>query len=307
MVLPDHENALTSAADSQNTLTAKAWSPHNTFPLPDIPLVVIEPHQSGLGLDLRELWLHRELLYFLVWRDVKVRYKQTALGAAWAILQPLFMMLIFTLFFGRLAGINTGIDVPYPLFVFAGLAPWTFFVNAVTTSGNSVVASANLVTKVYFPRMLVPLASVLAALVDFALVFVVLSVMMLYYGVAPGHSVAALPVLAALTFMFALGVGMWVAALNVKYRDVRFALPFMLQLWLFASAVIVPSSVLPERWRWVVTLNPVSSIIEGYRAALFNQPFNWRGLATATVITLAVLAYAVHAFRRSERNFADII
>ncbi|MFN2405213.1 MAG: ABC transporter permease [Pyrinomonadaceae bacterium] len=270
------------------------------------PFVVIQPTRNWRLVSLKDLWAYRELLFFLTWRDVKVRYKQTALGAAWAILQPLFMMIIFTIFFGRLAGLDSA-GIPYPLFALAGLVPWTFFSNAITASGNSLVGSANLISKVYFPRLIVPAAAMLAGLVDFALAFLLFCVMMVYYGVVPTVHVLFLPVLIVMTALFALGVGTWMSALNVKYRDVRFALPFLIQLWLFVSSVILPSSALPQKYRWLLMLNPMSGIIEGYRAALFGLPFDWPAIATAAVITIAVLAYAIYSFARVERSFADII
>jgi homopolymeric O-antigen transport system permease protein len=270
------------------------------------PLVVIQPNQSWKLVSFRDLWAYRELLFFLTWRDVLVRYKQTALGAAWAILQPLFMMLIFTLFFGRLAAVESA-GIPYPLFALAGLVPWTFFSNAITASGNSLVGSSHLISKVYFPRLIVPAAAMLAGFVDFALAFLLFIGMMLYYRVGVTAQVLFLPVLIVLTALFALGVGTWMAALNVKYRDVRFALPFLIQIWLFVSSVILPSSALGPKWRRVLLLNPMSAIIEGYRAALFGLPFDWPALGVATVITLAVLAYSIFSFSRVERSFADII
>ena len=270
------------------------------------PLVVIQPSRSWKLVSLKDIWAYRELLFFLTWRDVKVRYKQTALGAAWAILQPLFMMLIFTLFFGRLAGVGSS-GIPYPLFALAGLVPWTFFSNAITTSGNSLVGSSNLITKVYFPRLLVPAAAMLAGLVDFALAFAMFVVLMAYYRVVPTVHVLFLPVLILLTALFALGVGTWMSALNVKYRDVRFALPFLIQLWLFVSSVIMPSSALGPKWRRLLLLNPMSAIIEGYRASLFGLPFDWPAIGVAAVITFAVLFYSIFSFSRVERSFADII
>ena len=270
------------------------------------PLVVIQPTRSWRLVSLKDLWAYRELLFFLTWRDVKVRYKQTALGAAWAILQPLFMMVIFTIFFGRLAGVGSS-GIPYPLFALAGLTPWTFFSNAITASGNSLVGSSNLITKVYFPRLIVPTAAMLAGLVDFALAFLLFCAMMAYYRVAPTIQVLFLPVLVLLTALFALGVGTWMSALNVKYRDVRFALPFLIQLWLFVSSVIMPSSALPLKWRRLLLLNPMSGIIEGYRSALFGLPFDWTALGVASALTILTLVYAIYAFGRVERSFADII
>jgi lipopolysaccharide transport system permease protein len=274
--------------------------------LPDTPLVTIEPSKSWSALDLRELWDYRELLYFLIWRDVKVRYKQTVLGAAWAILQPLFMMALFSLLFGRVAGIDTG-DVPYPLFAFVGLVPWTFFANAVTTSSNSLVSSTHLISKVYFPRLLVPAGAVAACLFDFALSFLALLGMLAFYRVRPTANLLLLPPLVALMAGFALGVGMWLSSLNVKYRDVRFVLPFLIQLWLFASSVILPSSAVPGSLRWLLYLNPMSGVVEGFRSSLLGLPFDWRAIGFAAAATVLVLVYAAYSFRRTERSFADII
>jgi lipopolysaccharide transport system permease protein len=274
--------------------------------LPAEPLVVIQPSNRWSILSFKDIWAYRELLFFLTWRDVKVRYKQTALGAAWAILQPLFMMIIFTIFFGRLAGVASA-GIPYPLFALAGLVPWTFFSNAITASGNSLVGSANLITKVYFPRLIVPAAAMLAGLIDFLLAFLLLVILMIYYRVTPTVQMLFLPVLILLTALFSLGVGTWMSALNVKYRDVRFALPFLIQLWLFVSSVILPSSSIPQKWRWLIMLNPMSGIIEGYRAALFGLPFDWPALGIASALTIVVLLYAIYAFGRVERSFADII
>ena len=277
-----------------------------SFRLPTEPLVVIQPSRKWSLLNLTDIWAYRELLFFLTWRDVKVRYKQTALGAAWAILQPLFMMLIFTIFFGRLAGVGSA-GIPYPLFALGGLVPWTFFSNAITASGNSLVGSAHLITKVYFPRLIVPAAAMLAGLVDFLLAFVLLCLLMIYYRVTLTVQILFLPVLVLLTALFSLAVGTWMSALNVKYRDVRFALPFLIQLWLFVSSVILPSSAVPPKWRWLLMLNPMSGIIEGYRSALFGLPFDWPALSVAAVLTLLTLLYAIYAFARVERSFADII
>jgi len=274
--------------------------------LPAEPLVVIQPTKRWSLLSFKDIWAYRELLFFLTWRDVKVRYKQTALGAAWAILQPLFMMIIFTIFFGRLAAVDSA-GIPYPAFALAGLVPWTFFSNAITASGNSLVGSANLITKVYFPRLIVPAAAMLAGLVDFVLAFALLVLLMFYYQIVPTIQLLFLPVLVLLTALFSLGVGTWFSALNVKYRDVRFALPFLIQLWLFVSSVILPSSAIPPKWRWLLRLNPMSGIIEGYRSALFGLPFDWPALGIASGLTILTLLYAIYAFGRVERSFADII
>ena len=274
--------------------------------LPDEPLVTIEANKAWSMGELRDLWAFRELLYFLTWRDVKVRYKQTGLGVAWAILQPLLTMLIFTVFFGRLAGVPSD-NIPYPLFAFAGLLPWTFFANAIGNSGNSLVGSANLITKVYFPRLIIPGAAVAAGLVDFAVAFVIMVLLMIYYGVGVGLHILMFPFLVLLTTLLAVGVGMGLSALNVKYRDVRFALPFLIQLWMFVSPVIYPASFLPEKLRWFLSLNPMTGLIEGYRSSLFGLPFRWSALAISALITLVVLAYSSVIFRRMEKSFADIV
>jgi len=275
--------------------------------LPEQPLVRLAPGKSGSAVRLKDLWAYRELLYFLTWRDVKVRYKQTSLGAAWAVLQPLLTMLVFTLLFGRLAGIQSG-DIPYPLFSYAGLLIWTFFANAITNSGNSLVSSANLITKVYFPRMIIPAAAVIAGLVDLAIALIVLVPLMIYYKASVGFGIVMIPLLLALCALLALGVGMWLSALNVKYRDIRYAIPFLIQLWMFASPVIYPASLLPEKWRWLLSLNPLTGIIDNFRIALFGgQSFDWKSLGVSAVVTTFVLFYSAYSFRRMERHFADIV
>jgi lipopolysaccharide transport system permease protein len=297
----------TEAATSDKPETAdRSSSDPGNIDLPAEPLVTIQPSGKWGVFSLRDLWSYRELLYFLIWRDVKVRYKQTALGVAWAIIQPLFTMLIFTLFFGRLAGVPSD-NIPYPVFAYAGLLPWTFFANAIANSGNSLVGSANLITKVYFPRMIIPAAAIGAGMVDLGISFIVLIPLMIYYGVIITWNVLMLPVFVLLTALLALGVGMWLSALNVKYRDVRFALPFLIQLWMFVSPVIYPTSFLPQRWRLLFALNPMTGIIEGYRSSLFGHSFNWKALTAATLITLAVLVYSSLTFRRMEKSFADIV
>ncbi|PYS47203.1 MAG: phosphate ABC transporter permease [Acidobacteria bacterium] len=276
--------------------------------LPEYPLIKIRPGRKWVALNLRDLWAYRELLYFLTWRDIKVRYKQTVLGAAWAIIQPLFMMLIFTLFFGRLAGLDSRVGgIPYPIFAYAGLLPWTFFSNAITNSSNSLVGSSNLITKVYFPRMIIPAAAVGAGVVDFAIAFAVLIGLMIYYGMPIMGSIVMLPPLVLLTTLLAMGIGMWLSALNVKYRDIRYALPFMIQFWMFATPIIYPSSLVPAKWQWALALNPLTGIIEGYRAALFGLEFNWAALSISAAITLAILVYSAYSFRRMEKSFADLV
>jgi lipopolysaccharide transport system permease protein len=276
------------------------------FTIPDEPLVRIRPSRSWVALDLKELWAYRELLYFLTWRDVKVRYKQAVLGIAWAVIQPLATMVIFTVFFGKLAKIPSD-GIPYPIFSYAALLPWMFFLNAVTNSTNSLIGSANLITKVYFPRLIIPGAAVVAALVDFAIAFVVFVGLFGYYRYTLTWNALFFPVLVLLTVLLALGVGLWTSALNVKYRDVRYALPFLLQLWMFATPVIYPSSLMPERWRWVLAVNPLTGIIEGFRACLLGRPLMWGPLGYSAVITVLVLIYAAFHFRRTERQFADLV
>ena len=268
--------------------------------------IVIEPGSAGFELGLHDLWRYRELLYFLIWRDIKIRYKQTLLGAGWAIIQPLFAMLLFTLFFGRLARIPSD-GVPYPLFAYAGLLPWTFFANALTNSGNSLVGSSSLITKVYFPRVIIPAAAVLAGLLDFVIAFLLLVPMLIYYRIAVTWNLLLLPVFICLAIFLALGVGMWLAALNVKYRDIRYALPFLIQLWLFASPVIYPVSIMPERWRWVLALNPMTGIIEGFRASLFGGKLDALTTLTSAALTIVILIISFLAFRRVEDSFADIV
>ena len=270
------------------------------------PEILIESNQTGFNPGLAEIWRYRELLYFLTWRDVKLRYKQTALGVAWAIIQPLFAMLLFTMVFGRIARVPSD-NIPYPFFAYAGLVPWTFFANTITNSSNSLVGSASLVTKVYFPRMIIPAAPVLAGLVDLAVALILLVPLFFYYGIRPSWHLFLLPVFVCLATLLSVGVGMLMAALNVKYRDVRYALPFLVQLWLFASPVIYPFSIMPRKWQWLLALNPMSGIIEGFRSSLVPRPFNWSIITVAVVVTLFVLGVAVYLFRRAEDSFADVI
>jgi lipopolysaccharide transport system permease protein len=269
------------------------------------PVLIIE-HSRWTALELADLWAHRELFYFLAWRDIKVRYKQTVLGASWAILQPLLSMIVFTVLFGRLARVPSE-GQPYAIFSYAGLLPWNFFTAAVTNSSNSLVSSNNLISKVYFPRILVPTAAVGAALVDIAIASMMLLAIMPIYGVGFHASLIMLIPLIGLTALTAAALGIWTAALNVKYRDIRYALPFVIQLLMFLTPVIYPISFLPPRWQWVLRLNPLSGIIEGFRDAIFGRPFNWNGLAISALVTLALLLAAAFTFSRMEEEFADII
>jgi homopolymeric O-antigen transport system permease protein len=285
---------------------ARAGDGRKQYPVPDDPLVVIEPSRSWEALKLGDLWAYREVFYFLMWRDVKVRYKQTVFGVAWAIIQPLLLMISFAFFFGFLARVPSN-GVPYGIFVYVALVPWTFFSNAIANSGNSLVGNSNLITKVYFPRMLIPAAAVGAGLVDFAIACLLLVPLVIYYGISLTWGLLMTPILITLTALLALSVGIWMAALNAKYRDVRYALPFLIQLWMFATPIIYPLSLLPENLRWILKLNPLTGIIEGYRSALFGHPFDWAGLGFSSAVTLVSLVYFAYVFRRMEDSFADVI
>lgn len=271
-------------------------------------LTVIEPSRGWARLGLRELWAYRELLAFLVWRDVKVRYKQTALGAAWAIIQPLATMLVFTLFFGRLAGITPPHGVPYWLFAYVALVPWTFFATGVSQSSDSLVGSANLLRKVYFPRLAIPLAAAFAGLVDVGLSLLVLLVAMLVAGVVPGVAVLALVPLLLLALTIAVGVGLWLSALNVQFRDVRYVVPFLLQLWLYATPIAYPSTLITDpRWRALYGLNPMVGVVDGFRWALLGLPFPAVQIGLSAATGLVLLLSGALYFRRMERTFADVV
>lgn len=270
-------------------------------------VVRVEPSRGWVSLRFKELWEYRELLYFLVWRDVKVRYKQTALGATWAIIQPFFTMVVFSLFFGRLAKVPSD-GVPYPIFSYTALVPWTFFAYGLSQASNSIVTSANLITKVYFPRLIIPIATVLSGVVDFALAFVVLLGMMVYYGVAPTVNVLWLPLFLLLALVTALGVGLWLSSLNVKYRDVRYVVPFITQFWMFATPIAYSSSLLAEPWRTIYGLNPMVGVVEGFRWALLGTntapgPI----IAVSSLAALIILIGGAFYFRRLEKTFADLV
>jgi lipopolysaccharide transport system permease protein len=273
---------------------------------PNTDVLIIRPTRGWLKLNLGELWAYRELLYFLVWRDIKVRYKQTALGAAWAVLQPVLTMAVFSIFFGRLAKIPSD-GVPYPVFVFAALLPWQLFAYALTESANSLVSSQNLIKKVYFPRLVVPISSVLAGLVDFAISFVVLLCLMFYYHIVPTWAVLMLPLFVVFALATALSVGLWLSALNVEFRDVRYTIPFLTQFWMFATPVAYASSLVPARWRPLLGLNPMAGVVDGFRWALLGQagapgPLLWVSIGAVIVLLFGGLMY----FRRMESTFADV-
>ena len=272
-----------------------------------LPVTIIQPSRGWVSLQLRELWAYRELLYFLTWRDVIVRYKQTVLGAGWAILQPVTTMVVFTLFFGRLAKIPSD-GLPYPIFSYAGLLPWTFFTFGMSQSAISLVNNAHLVTRVYFPRVVIPLSAVIAGGVDFALAFVVLLGMMVWYGITPNPNVIFIIPLLLLVFVTSLGAGLWLSALNVRYRDVRYTLPFITQLWLFATPIAYPSSLIEQPLRTFYGLNPMVGVVEGFRWALLGTDTRPGPVILASAAaSLVVLVSGLYFFRRTERSFADII
>jgi homopolymeric O-antigen transport system permease protein len=272
-----------------------------------LPVLRIKPSNGWVSLKLGELWQYRGLLYFLIWRDVKVRYKQTALGAAWAIIQPVMIMVVFSLFFGKLGKIPSD-GVPYPIFSFAALVPWTFFANGLSQSSNSLVGSSNLITKVYFPRLAIPIATVLSGVVDFVLAFMVLLVMMLYYGITPTINTLWLPLFLLLAVVISLGVGLWLSALNVEFRDVRYVVPFLTQFWLFATPIAYPSSLLHEPWRTVYGLNPMVGVVEGFRWALLGTATApGPSLVTSSLAALVILVSGAFYFRRMEKTFADVV
>lgn len=272
-----------------------------------VPVTIIRPKRGWWDLDLRELWEYRELLYFFVWRDVKVRYKQTVIGVAWAIIQPFMTMVVFSLFFGKLAKIPSH-GLPYPIFYYSALLPWTYFANALQNATNAIISHQNLVKKVYFPRLILPLSAVLDALVDFAVAFLVLIGMMLFYGIVPTWKFLLLPAFLLLAVATALGVGLWLSALNAIYRDVRYAVPFLVQFWMFASPVAYPSSLVPERWQWLYGLNPMAGVIEGFRWALTGQgqpPGLLFGVSILAV--LLILMGGLIYFRKMEGIVADLV
>lgn len=271
-----------------------------------LPVLRIRPSSGWVSLRLSELWAHRELLGFLAWRDISVRYKQTALGITWAVLQPVMTMVVFSIFFGRLAKVSSD-GIPYPLFAFAALVPWTLFAHSLTESSNSLVANQNLITKVYFPRLVIPLAGVIAGLVDFLIAFGILLVMLAWYGVVPGRGIVVLPLLVLFTLLTALGVGLWLSALNVRYRDVRYAIPFISQIWLFATPIAYSSSLVPAKWQLLYGLNPMVGVITGFRWALLGTPAPGGMVGASVVMVFLILVFGLFYFRRMEKTFADIV
>ena len=287
-----------------NKLTSNAPEPDTTD---RPPIVFIKPPSKWAAIDWRELYQYRELLYFSIWRDIKVRYKQTALGAAWAVIQPFMTMVVFSIFFGRLAGLPSE-GVPYPIFTYIALVPWTYFANALIQSSSSLVEQERVITKVYFPRLLVPLAPVVAGLLDLFISFFVLILMMLFYGITPTATVLTLPLFILLAAATAFSVGLWLSAINVQYRDVRYTIPFMIQFWLFATPVAYSASLVPEYLRPLYGLNPMVGVVEGFRWALLgNRPAPGPLLLVSVLVVIVLLVSGLYYFRRMEDSFADVI
>ena len=283
-------------------------SPRETYETsPDLPsITLIRPSATWVSLNLRELWEYRELLYFFVWADLKVRYKQTVLGAAWAVIPPFFTMIVFSIFFGRLAGISSD-GVPYPVFAYAALVPWTYFATSLTNASNSLLTARAVITKVYFPRLLLPISSTLTSLVDFAIAFSVVVILMLYYSIVPSIAILALPVFILLAAATALSLSLWLSALNAQYRDVRYVVPFLLQIWLFLTPVAYSGNLVPERWQTIYGLNPMAGVIEGFRWALLSQDrASWSLVAVSILMVIALLIGGLFYFRRMERSFVDV-
>jgi lipopolysaccharide transport system permease protein len=273
----------------------------------NIPVIRIEPSKGWSPIKFKELFEYRELLFFLIWRDIKVRYKQTVLGAAWAVIQPFFTMVVFSIFFGRLAKVPSD-GIPYPIFSYTALVPWTFFANGMNQGSNSLVASANLIKKVYFPRLTIPIATVFSGTVDFVLAFIMLTAMMLYYGFVPTANILWLPIFLLLALITSLGVSLWLSAMNVQFRDVRYIIPFLTQLWLFATPVAYPSSLLSEPWRTIYGINPMVGVVEGFRWALLGtNTAPGPVIIVSCLMSLAILVSGSFYFRRMEKNFADIV
>jgi len=269
--------------------------------------LVIEPPKGWAPLELKELWRSRELLLFLTWRDVKVRYKQTALGAAWAILQPVLTMVIFSIIFGGLAKLPSN-GIPYPIFTYTALLPWQLFAFALTNSSNSLVGSQNLISKVYFPRLIIPLSSVLAGVIDFLVAFAVLLVLMAYYSIGLTPAALLLPFFILLALVSAMAAGLWLSALNVQYRDIRYVVPFLTQFWMYATPIAYSSELIPLKWRWLYSLNPMTGVVEGFRWAILGKSsLDIYSLAISTVVVVAIFVGGLYYFKRMEAGFADII
>lgn len=296
-------------SDGAEVVKSKGRKPARQNPSKQETLKYIRPSHGWVSLGLGELWEFREVVFFLTWRDIKVRYKQTILGALWAILQPLLTMIVFSVIFGKLLGVASD-DIPYPLFAYSGLIVWTFFANGVSQASSSMVAEGNMIKKVYFPRMAIPIASIAAGLVDFCLAFIVLIGMMIYYGQAPSLAILTLPLFLLLAIFTALGVGMWFSALNVLFRDIRYVIPFLLQVWLFASPVAYSTSLIANKgfWNVIYGLNPMAGVVNGFRWALLGTPMDQpQIIIVSSIVSLVLLVSGAFFFKRVERNFADVV
>jgi lipopolysaccharide transport system permease protein len=300
-------NSTTASVTETATLETHTKQPSSlSKPLPERPVVVNEPTHVLSIFHFRDLWDYRELLYFLTLRDIKVRYKQTAMGAAWAVIQPLALMIIFTIFFGIFMRVPTD-GMPTVLFYYAGLLPWTFFANAISATSVSLLNNNHLITKVYFPRVLIPAATIGAGLIDLAIASILLLGLTVYFGVSFTWNILMLPLILLLTILLSFGLGIWLSALTVKYRDVRHALPFTLQVWMFLSPIIYPLSIVNEEWQPFMAINPMVGIIEAFRSSITGEPFNWVSLSISLFIALTLLIFSIFAFRRLEQDFADLI
>jgi lipopolysaccharide transport system permease protein len=303
---------MTTPASEGMSLSANPTFPLKSREIPDTPLVVVQPTSSWSVFDFQELWAHRELLYFLTWRDLKVRYKQTIFGVTWAIFQPVLMTLIFTVFLGYLVRVPTG-GIPYPLLVYTGLLPWTFFSTSVLAAAQSLVNNSTLITKIYFPKVLIPAATIAGKLVDFFISFSILVGLMLFYSFARGYSIpltwrlGLLPLIVILLLLLTLAVSILLSCLNVQYRDIGIALPVIIQLWMFVSPIVYSETVVPERWRGLYSLNPLVGLIQGFRAVLFGTAIPWSPLFITIMVTIVLLIGACLVFRRTEKTFADIV
>lgn len=290
----------------QTAQRADASLPQAT-PAKTLPMIRIEPSDGWVSINWRELWEYRDLFYFFVWRDIKVRYKQTVMGVGWAILQPLFTMVIFSLFFGRLAGVPSD-DIPYPIFSFAALVPWTFFATALSLASNSLVINGNMIKKIYFPRIILPSATVLAGVVDFVLAFAVLILMMAGYGIWPTANILWLPLLLLLALISSLGVSLWLSAMNVQFRDVRYMVPFLTQAWMFLTPIAYPSSLLDQPWRTLYAINPMAGVVEGFRWALLGTDTRpGPMIIVSSLAAIVIFVGGVYYFRRMEKTFADVV
>lgn len=290
-----------NSSDTKNTSLEPS-----TFNLPEEPLVKIRSPKGWGNFNLIELWNYRDLLYVLTKRDIQIHYRQTALGAIWVIVQPLLTMLIFTFLFGRLTEVPSD-GLPYPIFAYAGLIPWIFFSNALTNSGNSLVLNSSLITKVYFPRMIIPIAAAAAGLLDFLITFGFLILMMFYYKIGITVNILMLPILIAFISILAFGIGMYLSALNVKYRDVRYALPFLIQLGIFVTPIFYSTSLIPKELRWIFLLNPLAGLIEAFRSACFGLPFDWLSFGSSIILTIFIFLFTFYNFRKMEEKFSDLI